>query len=296
MASILRKNVFDEPEPDWLELWAGPFHFRATFDKGSFGPGHSLEQINGYGQKESEHGGLRDRLYSVWLDQSDGATVIEWWLGRDESEGPLTTVRYYNFEIEPRFAERLRENSQELNSHLHFVPPEQRMRATGAYAIAFSIRHWAEREFFHAVCAGQCQIWARVGSRTAPFSRIPSDIFSAYQIESWGRGQIGGASATLGGEPTLYSIRVSAPQEFGSENGAERVEPVSSPLRRGRAKGTGFQKADAGILEKMKQAIDADPALNATSAARKFANEAPGASYDAKVDRLSRAYREKWGT
>jgi hypothetical protein len=238
---------------------------------------------------------LRDRLYSVWLDPSDGATVIEWWLGREDSEGPLTTVRYYTPEIDPKFAEQLRENPEERDRQLGFVPPEKRLRATGAYAIAFSIRHWANSEFFHAIDAGRCHIWARVGSRTSPFSRIPSDIFSSYRIERWGFGQTGAAYATLDGEPSLYSIRVSAAQEVAAESDVIQVEPIASKSRRGRTKGTGYQRADAVILEKMRTAMDQNPALNATSAARLFADEAPGARFEAKVDRLARAYRDKWG-
>jgi hypothetical protein len=80
------------------------------------------------------------------------------------------------------------------------------------------------------------------------------------------------------------------------------IPPISAPdsprpkqsvrkPRMGRAKGTGYQAADAPLIEKMRNAIATDPALNATSAARQFASEAKGASFEAKVDRLSRAYR-----
>lgn len=63
------------------------------------------------------------------------------------------------------------------------------------------------------------------------------------------------------------------------------------PKRRGRTKGTGFQLADAPLLDEMEKAIEADPSLNPTSAAKRFADRAPGASFEAKVDRLARAYR-----
>lgn len=63
------------------------------------------------------------------------------------------------------------------------------------------------------------------------------------------------------------------------------------PKRRGRTKGTGYQRADAQLLDEMSKAIEADPSLNATSAARLFADRAQGASVEAKVDRLARAYR-----
>ncbi len=60
---------------------------------------------------------------------------------------------------------------------------------------------------------------------------------------------------------------------------------------RGRTKGTGYQKADAPLLEEMRLAIESDASLNATSAARLVATKAKGASYEANVDRLARAYR-----
>lgn len=71
----------------------------------------------------------------------------------------------------------------------------------------------------------------------------------------------------------------------------DHATPKSSKGRRGRTRGTGYQQADAPLLAKMKEAIVSNPALNATSAARLFANEAEGASFEAKVDRLARAFR-----
>ena len=66
---------------------------------------------------------------------------------------------------------------------------------------------------------------------------------------------------------------------------------VAPPKRRGRTKGTGFQYADTSLLGEMRKAIAGDPSLNATSAAKLFADQAKGASFEAKVDRLARAYR-----
>ena len=65
----------------------------------------------------------------------------------------------------------------------------------------------ARRDAGHA---GHCEIWARVGSKVAPFRRIPADIFRAYEIQEWGYGVPGGAWAKLDGAEPLYSIRVAA--------------------------------------------------------------------------------------
>ncbi|MEN7537199.1 hypothetical protein [Aurantiacibacter flavus] len=72
---------------------------------------------------------------------------------------------------------------------------------------------------------------------------------------------------------------------------SSKLNEAAPKLRKGRAKGTGYQQADAPLLEKMREAIAKNPALNATSAAKLVANEAVGASFEAKVDRLSRAFR-----
>jgi hypothetical protein len=69
------------------------------------------------------------------------------------------------------------------------------------------------------------------------------------------------------------------------------VVAVDRPKRRGRTKGTGFQHADALLLVEMQKRIDADPSLNSTSAAKLVADQAKGASFEAKVDRLARAHR-----
>lgn len=76
-----------------------------------------------------------------------------------------------------------------------------------------------------------------------------------------------------------------------SNSAERRTKPSKRESRKGRAKGTGYQKADAPLLEKMREAIASNPALNATSAAKLFAEEAEGASLEAKVDRLARAFR-----
>jgi hypothetical protein len=71
------------------------------------------------------------------------------------------------------------------------------------------------------------------------------------------------------------------------------TQTVGLAKRRGRTIGTGYQKADLLILDQMKIAIDRKPALNATSAARLFTDQAEGTSVEAKVDRLARQYRER---
>ncbi len=77
-----------------------------------------------------------------------------------------------------------------------------------------------------------------------------------------------------------------------SANFTERQpRPSDEKSRKGRAKGTGYQRADALLLERMRKAIESNPALNATSAAKLVASEAEGASFEAKVDRLARAFR-----
>lgn len=93
-----------------------------------------------------------------------------------------------------------------------------------------------------------------------------------------------GAFVTAAREPPMYRLKGN-----GDFISSTDLTPTSS--RKGRTKGTGYQQADAPLLKKMSEAIARDPALNATSAAKIFAKEAAGASYDAIVDRLSRAFR-----
>jgi hypothetical protein len=85
------------------------------------------------------------------------------------------------------------------------------------------------------------------------------------------------------------SFPLSIKQDEGSAPNGNQAR--GGRLRKGRTKGTGFQRADAPLLEKMAEAIAADSSLNATSAAKLVADEAKGASYEAKVDRLARAFR-----
>lgn len=78
---------------------------------------------------------------------------------------------------------------------------------------------------------------------------------------------------------------------FLAKEGAAASVPCQPKKKKGRTKGTGYQRADAPLLKKMREAISYNSALNATSAAKLFADEAEGASFDAKVDRLARAFR-----
>lgn len=281
-------DQFEKPKAEWLELWQGPLHFRATFDKGKFGPGHSLERINQYGTEGATGGGRHAPIYNVRMDPDDGAIVIEWLIGLPGQSPPFQTSRYYHGALGRAGYERVRDDPTARDSTFRHLPADQRDRAVGAYACAITIREWAEREFFHAIHAGYCEIWARVGSQVAPFRFIPADVFKAYEIDSWGYGVPGGARASLDGADTLYSIRVSAPL---LEAPQEQSERKPARARKGRAKGTGYQRADAPLLVKMREAIETNPALNPTSAAKMVADEAEGASFEAKVDRLSRAYR-----
>lgn len=91
--------------------------------------------------------------------------------------------------------------------------------------------------------------------------------------------------------PIFSSAEVIAAFQPNDGNSFSVSVASSSPQRRGRSKGTGFQQADAPLLDKMREAVEADPSLNATSAAKMFADQAKGASFEAKVDRLARAYR-----
>lgn len=205
---------FDQAKPDWLELWKGPLHFRATYDKGRFGPGHSLERINQYGRDGATGGGRHAPIYAVRLDPEDGALVIEWLIGLAGREPPFQSIRYYHGGLGRGLYNRLRDDPQIRDQQLAHIPANERKRALGAYACAITIREWAEREFFQAVHAGHCEIWARVGSKVAPFRRVPADIFRAYEIQEWGYGVPGGAWAKLDGAEPLYSIHVCASERY----------------------------------------------------------------------------------
>ena len=67
--------AFDEARPDWLELWQGPIYFRATYDKGKYGLGHTLERINQYGREGATGGGRHEPIYSVRLDPATTSEV-----------------------------------------------------------------------------------------------------------------------------------------------------------------------------------------------------------------------------
>lgn len=281
---------FDNAKPDWLELWQGPIHFRATYENGHFGPGHSLDRINQYGLDGATGGGRHAPIYSVRLDTDDGALVIEWLIGLPGRHAPFSMVRYYHGGLGRGLYDRLRTDPTFRDQQLAFLPADQRERAVGAYACAITIREWAEREFFNALHAKHCEIWARVGSKIAPFRRIPADIFRAYEIQEWGYGVPGGAWARLDDAESLYAVHV-APVSATLEGLSGTFTSGKTSSRRGRTKGTGFQYADALLLNEMQKSIEADPSLNATAAAKLVAQRAKGASFEAKVDRLARAFR-----
>jgi hypothetical protein len=90
-------------------------------------------------------------------------------------------------------------------------------------------------------------------------------------------------------QPLFSSAQMMAAFPSDSTPIVKAPEPLKR--RKGRAPGTGFQRADAPLIEAMRAAIDGDPSLNPTSAARLFADQAKGASFEAKVDRLARSYR-----
>lgn len=92
----------------------------------------------------------------------------------------------------------------------------------------------------------------------------------------------------LGEDPPDPEVEDDLPNR---QNGSSKSKQYAQNSRKGRAKGTGYQRADAPLLEKMREAIASNPALNANSAAKLVADEAEGASFEAKVDRLARAFR-----
>jgi hypothetical protein len=213
---------FDAPQPDWLELWQGPLQHRATYDKGQFGPGHSLERINQHAIEGATGGGRHQPIYSVKVDPADGAVVIDWLIGLPGEKPPFQSVRWYEGGPGRGMHERLGNEEAFRDLVLAHLPHDQRRRAVGAFASGVTIREWIESEFFQALSAGWCEIWARIGSRAAPFRRVPPDIFAAYQIRSWGYGVPGGAWAELQGAEPLYSIRVAASEQYLSHLEAEK--------------------------------------------------------------------------
>lgn len=66
-----------------------------------------------------------------------------------------------------------------------------------------------------------------------------------------------------------------------------RIKPMGRPIGSGT-----FERSDQVLLEKMRQAIEADKDLSVNAAAKKFADEAKGASFDSKVRRLTRRYKK----
>lgn len=199
---------FDAPQTGWRELWEGPIQFRATKAKGRFGPGTPLSQMEEYGRNNSEW------LYRVTVDPDDGGAIeIAWQIGFPGVSPPYSKPRYYNGGPGRGLCERLRNDGVLRASPFYFghLPPEYHDRAVGAYAVAVTIREWMEREFFTAVEAGECVVWARAGSKTAPFIIVPADVFIAYSITSWGFDKRGGGAASLEGAPELYSIYLALP-------------------------------------------------------------------------------------
>lgn len=202
---------FDAPRGGWLELWQGPLRFRATYDQGKFGPGHSFDDINKLGLGRS-----KDReIYTVRADPTDSAIVIEWQVGLPGRK--LPEFRYYDGRPGRDCYDRLRSDGPFRKRYFAHLPPDMRDRAVGAYATAVTIREWLEGEFFNAIREGQCEIWARVGSKVAPFRRIPADIFRAYKVKCWGYGSVGAARAELEGAEPLFAIHV-------APNGTSRTE------------------------------------------------------------------------
>lgn len=292
-ASRLRNELehFDEAKSEWLELWQGPLNFRATYDRGKFGPGTSLERINQYGSDGASGKGRYTPIYAVWLDAEDSAIVIEWLTGLPGRLAPYSTTRYYHGGMGRGFYDRLRTDLDFRDQQLAHVPANLRERAIGAYSSAITIREWSEREFFQAVHAGQCEIWARRGSKIAPFRRVPADIFQAYKIQEWGYGVPGGAWASLDGAEPIYAIYV-APTK--AETDGDRVAPMASmAARRGRTKGSGsLEAADAPLLVEMRKMIAAGEAFSPDGAAKLVASRAKGGgTFDSRATRLANRYR-----
>ncbi|WP_394270814.1 hypothetical protein [Qipengyuania sp.] len=107
----------------------------------------------------------------------------------------------------------------------------------------------------------------------------------------------GGDWLDLDPQPLFSSAEVIAafPSDGGAIEAAPEAKREVQKKSPGRTKGTGYQRADEPLLAKMKEAIISDPSLNATSAAKLFADEAKGASWEAKWDRLAREFRRRAG-
>ena len=280
----------ESPNAEWIELWQGPLIFRATNDRGKFGPGHTLERIHQFADDGASANGTQIPFYRVRVDPADGAIYVEW-IGSPMRNGEFPSIRYYEG-LGRGLYERLRNEPTLRDQHFRTFPilPEQYERAVGAIAIALSIQEWLRSEFFNAIHAGDCEIWARMGSKLASFTRIPADVFRNYNIRSWGFGLPGGAWAELEGAPTLYAIYVARGPEQ-SVCGSD--EPLKRQSRRGRTKGAGsLANVDAPLLEEMRQLIAGGRAFSAHGAAKLVAHKAKGGgTEESRATRLASRYR-----
>jgi hypothetical protein len=159
----------------------------------------------------------------------------------------------------------------------------------------------AERRIIDAIKSGELPLWI------APVEGIISERqIAANSVIEFGRESLlagcyrpyNDTKNLACGYPLFVKNRdweqfiASIGAEAQSVNCTERQpKPSDGNARKGRTKGTGYLRAAAPLLEKMTRAIADNPALNATSAARLVADKAAGASFEAKVDRLARAYR-----
>lgn len=283
---------FEAVRPEWLELWQGPLKFRATYDRGEFGPGHTIEKMHEYADSAASGGGRHEPFYSVRIDPADGAIIVEW-LNRREADGRTQAVRYYEG-LGRGLYEKLQSDESFRAAYFSrfWIAPEQYKRAVGAFAIAITLQEWLRREFYNAIYAGQCEVWARAGSQIAAFRRVPPDIFRVYTINSWGYGQPGGAWAELEGAQSLYALHV-APVT-GMPASVSASGKVSKPARRrGRTKGSGsLEAADAPLLAEMRELIDAGKAFSADGAAKLVAHKAKGGGVElSKATRLANRFR-----
>ena len=276
----------EAPRDGWLELWQGPLRFRATFDQGKFGPGHSFDDINKFGLGRS-----KDReIYTVRADPTDGAIVIKWQVGLPGRERPES--RYYDGEPGRDHYDRLRSDGSFRKRYFAHLPSDLRDRAVGAYATAVSVREWLEQEFFNAIHEGKCEIWARIGSKVAPFSRVSADVFRNYKVKCWGYGKPGAAWAELEDCPPLYAIHL-APVGAMSVN-APMADGNGKPRgKRGRTKGSGsLEAADAPLLVEMRRLIDRGEAFSPDGAAKLVARKAKGGgTEESRATRLANRYR-----
>ena len=108
-------------------------------------------------------------------------------------------------------------------------------------------------------------------TKTAPFRRIPADIFAAYEIPNMGIWYAGGRAQNWRARANLFSIRVAA-----AENPVKSSN--SSPRRKGgRTKGSGsLDQADAPLLLEMRELIRDQKAFSPDGAAKLVASKAKG--------------------